>query len=293
MPPLSIRQRTRVLLRVGLLLTLLAGPRLWAADEEVAASGVFFDEHLGQVLPGDVVLRDENGQDVRLDQLVDKPTILTFVYFDCPGVCTPLLNEVADILGKTDLDPRVEPFQILTVSFEPRDTPAVAAEKRANYLAQLSRPLPSETWRFMTGDAAQLARLTKAAGFSYQKAGFEYTHPGGLILLAPDRTIVRYLYGAKFLPFDFKMGIAEAAKGHVLPTTARLLTICFSYDPEGRTYVFNTMKVVGSSMLLTVGLFAGFLVATQKRGSTGLGRRAHGQPKNDTTSTSTQAREDA
>jgi len=293
MPPLSIRQRTRVLLRVGLLLTLLAGPRLWAAEEEVAASGVFFDEHLGQVLPGDVVLRDENGQDVRLDQLVDKPTILTFVYFDCPGVCTPLLNEVADILGKTDLDPRVEPFQILTVSFEPRDTPAVAAEKRANYLAQLSRPLPSETWRFMTGDAAQLARLTKAAGFSYQKAGFEYTHPGGLILLAPDRTIVRYLYGAKFLPFDFKMGIAEAAKGHVLPTTARLLTICFSYDPEGRTYVFNTMKVVGSSMLLTVGLFAGFLVATQKRGSTGLGRRAHGQPKNDTTSTSTQAREDA
>lgn len=259
-----------------------------AAEEDKA--GVFFDEHLGQVLPGDVLLRDEAGNPVRLDSLVDKPTILNFVYFDCPGVCTPLLNEVADILGKTDLDPRKEPFQILTVSFEPRDTPEVASEKRANYLAMLSRPLPQESWRFLTGDAEPLARLTKAAGFSYKKAGFEYVHPGGLILLAPDRTIVRYLYGTKFLPFDFKMGIAEAAKGHVLPTTARLLTICFSYDPEGRTYVFNTMRVVGSSMLLTVGLFAGFLAVTQKRGSRGLGRKAR---QDNAATTSTQNREDA
>ncbi len=178
-------------------------------------------------------------------QLVDRPTILNFVYFDCPGVCTPLLNEVADVLGKSDLDPRREPFQLLTVSFEPRDTPQVAAEKRANYLALLSRPLPPETWRFLTGDAEELRRLTAAAGFSYKKAGFEYIHPGGLILLSSERQIVRYLYGTEFLPFDFKMGVLEAAKGTVLPTTARLLTICFSYDPQGRTYVFNLLKVVG------------------------------------------------
>lgn len=288
-PPSPFRRWLPTLLLAASLMALpVAAEEAAPAGEDKA--GVFFNEHLGQVLPGDVVLRDEEGNPVRLDALVDKPTILNFVYFDCPGVCTPLLNEVADILGKTDLDPRTDPFQILTVSFEPRDTPEVASEKRANYLAMLSRPLPKECWRFMTGDAADLARLTQAAGFSYKKAGFEYVHPGGLILLSPDRTIVRYLYGTQFLPFDFKMGIAEAAKGHVLPTTARLLTICFSYDPEGRTYVFNTMRVVGSSMLLTVGLFAGFLVATQKRGNRGLGRRARRENANNA---STQNREDA
>ncbi|MFA7331562.1 MAG: SCO family protein [Candidatus Delongbacteria bacterium] len=258
----------------GLLLllpVLVAGPAL--AQPE-SSQGVAFDEHLGEILPGEIVLRDEAGNPVQLAQLVDRPTILNFVYFDCPGVCTPLLNEVADVLGKSDLDPRREPFQILTVSFEPRDTPQVAAEKRANYLALLSRPLPPETWRFLTGDAEELRRLTAAAGFSYKKAGFEYIHPGGLILLSPERKIVRYLYGTEFLPFDFKMGVLEAAKGTVLPTTARLLTICFSYDPQGRTYVFNLLKVVGGAMLSVVGCFGLYLLLTARRGRSGLGRAA-------------------
>jgi protein SCO1 len=254
---------------------LLAAPATLAASaaKQAPAEGVFFDEHLGEVLPGDIVLRDEAGQAVRLDALVDRPTILNFVYFDCPGVCTPLLNEIADVLGKTDLDPRVQPFQILTVSFEPRDSPQVAAEKRANYLALLSRPLPPETWRFLTGDAAQLARLTAAAGFSYKKVGFEYVHPGGLLLVTPDRRIARYLYGVEFLPFDFKMGVLEAAKGTILPTTARLLTICFSYDPQGRTYVFNILKVVGAVVVVTIAFFGGWLALTARRGREGLGRK--------------------
>lgn len=256
------------------LLVLLPPARAAEAPAKDEGAGVLFDEHLGETLPGDILLRDEAGQPVRLSQLLDRPTILNFVYFDCPGVCTPLLNEVADVLGKTDLDPGREPFQILTVSFEPRDTPQIAAEKRANYLALLSRPLPPETWRFLTGDAEQLARLTRAAGFSYKKAGFEYIHPGGLILLSPTGKIVRYLYGTEFLPFDFKMGVLEAAKGTVLPTTARLLTICFSYDPQGRTYVFNILKVVGGAMLSVVSCFGLYLLLTAKRGRTGLGRVA-------------------
>jgi protein SCO1/2 len=262
---------------LGLILALACGPiPVLHAQEPTpgVAEGVLFDEKLGDILPGDIVLHDEAGQPVALESLVDKPTILSFVYFDCPGVCTPLLNEVADVLGKTDLHPSTQPFQILTVSFEPRDTPQVAAEKRANYLAQLSRPLPPETWRFLTGDAAQLERLTRAAGFHYKKAGFEYVHPGGLILLSPERKVVRYLYGTEFLPFDFKMGVLEAAKGTVLPTTARILTLCFSYDPQGRTYVFNLLKVVGGAMLSVVACFGIWLAITQRRGRAGLGRSA-------------------
>lgn len=261
-----------------LLPVLLAAARLSAApavSDSALAGGAFFDEHLGSRLPGDIELRDESGAPVKLEQLLDKPTILNFVYYECPGICTPLLNEIADVLGKSDLDPRREPFQVITVSFEPGDTPQLAAEKRANYLALLSRPLPPETWRFLTGDAAQLQRLTRAAGFSYKRVGMEYVHPGGLLLLSPDRTIVRYLYGTEFLPFDFKMGVLEAAKGTVLPTTARLLTICFSYDPQGRTYVFNILKVVGSVMVLTVAFFGGWLALTARRGKQGLGR--HGK----------------
>ena len=259
-----------------LLPVLLAAARLSAAPaapDSALAGGAFFDEHLGSRLPGDIELRDESGAPVKLEQLLDKPTILNFVYYECPGICTPLLNEIADVLGKSDLDPRREPFQVITVSFEPGDTPQLAAEKRANYLALLSRPLPPETWRFLTGDAAQLQRLTRAAGFSYKRVGMEYVHPGGLLLLSPDRTIVRYLYGTEFLPFDFKMGVLEAAKGTVLPTTARLLTICFSYDPQGRTYVFNILKVVGSVMVLTVAFFGGWLALTARRCKAGLGRR--------------------
>lgn len=264
----------RVWARSLLALLLLAAPALPAADETppAEAAAVQFDEHLGETLPAEIILRDEAGQPVRLGDLLDRPTLLNFVYFDCPGVCTPLLNEIADVLGKTDLDPRSQPFQLLTVSFEPRDTPRIAAEKRANYLALLSRPLPPATWRFLTGDAEQLARLTRAAGFRYKKVGFEYVHPGGLILLAPGGKIVRYLYGTEFLPFDFKMGVLEAAKGTVLPTTARLLTICFSYDPQGRTYVFNLLKVVGGAMLSVVGCFGLYLLLTARRGKAGLGR---------------------
>jgi len=239
-----------------------------AADSAVESGPgelVEFTEHLGEYIPGDITLMDENGQSVLLADFVDKPTILFFVYYECPGICTPLLNEVADILGKSNLDPDKQPFQLLTVSFEPNDTPEVAKAKRDNYLAQLSRPLPPEAWRFFTGDDQNIARLTSAAGFRYKKVGNEYIHPGGLIILAPDRKIVRYLVGTRFLPFDFQMGVHEASRGKVTPTTARLLRFCFSFDPEGRTYAFNLARVVGSVMLISVFFFAGFLFFSTRR----------------------------
>ena len=138
-----------------------------------------FEEHLGSIIPPDIVLTDEEGNQVTVGEFFDKPTILNFVYFECPGICTPLLTEIGDILGKSNLDPAKDPFQIVSVSFEPTDTPETAKAKRANYLAQLSRPLPPETWRFMTTDKANIERLTGAAGFHYKPVGGEYVHPGG------------------------------------------------------------------------------------------------------------------
>jgi protein SCO1/2 len=182
------------------------------------------------------------------------------VYFECPGICVPLLNEIADILGKSRLDPAKQPFQFLSVSFEPKDTSEMAKTKAENYLKLVGRPLPPETWRFYTADQENIDKLTGALGFKYKRAGKEYTHPGGISILSPERKIVRYLYGLSFLPFDFEMGVYEASTGTVRPTTARLLQFCFSYDPEGRTYVFNLARVVAVVMLTSVAFFIAFLI---------------------------------
>ncbi len=232
-----------------------------AEEQGIAA----FEEHLGEIVPGDILLRDEHGKEVVLADFIDKPTILNFVYFECPGICTPLLNEIADILGKSGLDPNEVPFQILTVSFEPKDTPEMALAKRNNYLNLVGRPIPPETWRFFTTDAENIRRFTDATGFQYMRAGTEYTHPGGIMFLSPDRKIVRYFYGIEFLPFDFQMGVYEAARGKVTPTTARLLRFCFSYDPAGRTYAFNLARVVGTVMIISIIFFLTFLLFSTRR----------------------------
>ncbi len=250
------RQATMVM---GLAIV-FAGPVAAQLNEDV----VEFTEHLGEFVPGDITLRDENGQPVVLSEFVDRPTIVSMVYFECPGICTPLLNEVADILGKSNLDPDKQPFQLLSVSFEPKDTPAMARTKQENYLKLVGRELPENTWRFFTGDQENIDKMTTALGFAYKRAGKEYTHPGGLVILSPDRKIVRYLYGLKFLPFDFQMGVYEASQGTVRPTTARLLNFCFSYDPVGRTYVFNLARVVGTVMIMSIIFFIGFLVFTTR-----------------------------
>ena len=238
------------------LLTVLAVPAVAQLNED----SVEFAEHLGEIVPGDIVLRDENGDPVVLSEFVDKPTIVSMVYFECPGICTPLLNEVADILGKSNLDPDKQPFQLVSISFEPKDTPEMARQKQENYLKLVGRELPADTWRFFTADQENIDKMTTALGFAYKRAGKEYTHPGGLVILSPERKIVRYLYGLKFLPFDFQMGVFEASTGTVRPTTARLLNFCFSYDPEGRTYVFNLARVVAVVMITSVVFFIIFLV---------------------------------
>ncbi len=231
-------------------------------EEPVA---IEFTEHLGEYIPSDISLVDEKGNSVEFGELITIPTILMFVYYECPGICTPLLTEVADVLGKTNIDHNKTPFQILTVSFDVRDKPDVAAQKRFNYLDQINKPFPPEAWRFFTGDQANIDKLTNAVGFRYQRAGADFTHPGGLILLSPEKKIVRYLYGIEFLPFEFKMGIMEAAQGKVSPTTAKLLRYCFSYDPIGRTYVFNIARVTATVMITSVLFFAGFLVFVTRK----------------------------
>ena len=223
---------------------------------------VGIDEKLGDTVPLDLVLVDEQGERVPLRKLLDKPTILTLNYFRCSGLCTPLLNGVAELLSRTDQVPGKD-FQVLTVSFDPRDNAELAGLKKANYVKQLGPGFDQNAWRFMTGDPVSTKRLADSVGFRFAKQGEDYIHAGAIMVLSPTGKIARYLYGVTFLPFDVKMAVAEATQGRTGPTISRFLRFCYSYDPAGRRYFLDITRVAAA---FTVVLAAGFGIAVAARG---------------------------
>jgi len=215
------------------------------------------EEKLGQTVPLDLMLVDEQGERVSLHSLLDKPTLLTLNYFRCSGLCTPLLNGVAELLSHTDQIPGKD-FQVVTVSFDPRDNAELASLKKGNYLKQLKPGFSPGAWRFMTGDPVSTKRLADSVGFRFAKHGEDYVHAGAVMVLSPAGQVTRYLYGVTFLPFDVKMAVAEAAQGRTGPTIARFLKFCYSYDPAGRRYFLDITRVAAA---FTVALAAGFGIA--------------------------------
>ncbi|RME05256.1 MAG: SCO family protein [Planctomycetota bacterium] len=230
---------------------------------------VGFEKKLGQTIPLDMKFYDEDGKTVSLSQLVDRPTFLALVYYRCPGICTPLLNGVKKVIEKVDLEPYKD-FQILTISFDPTETPKIAKQKKNNYLKALKRKIPPQTWRFLTGDAENIRKITEAVGFRYQPDKGGFRHPGALILLSEKGKIIRYLEGIEYLPFDFQMAVLEAHKGISSPSRlgtgkSLILRFCYSYDPEGKTYALNFTNIGMAVIFFMVSIFAIFLfLKTQK-----------------------------
>ena len=217
---------------------------------------VGIQEKLGQTIPLDQELYDETGHLVTLKSLVNKPTIFTFVYFRCPGICTPLLNELTKVVDKTDLVLGKD-YQIITISFDHRETPDMAAGKKDNYMQLLKKPEDPNGWRFLTGDSLAIQRVTDGAGFYFTRSGNDFIHAGALIVVSPEGKITRYINGIQYLPFDVKMAVYEATTGKVGPTIAKLLTFCFSYNPEGHTYSLNFMRI---SFVVTLGFVGVFVI---------------------------------
>lgn len=248
---------------VGCVLSAL-GPAVARAEAPTAEPplDVGIDEKLGQMVPLDLVLVDEQGERTPLRKLLDKPTLLTLNYFRCSGLCTPLLNGVAELLSRTDQAPGRD-FQVLTVSFDPRDTAELATLKKANYVKQLGPGFPADAWRFMTGDPITTKRLADAVGFRFAKHGDDYVHAGAIMMLSSTGKITRYLYGVTYLPFDVKMAVLEANQGRTGPTISRFLKFCYSYDPAGRRYSLDITRVAAG---FTIVLAAGFGVAVAVKG---------------------------
>jgi protein SCO1 len=222
-------------------------------------------EKLGQTIPLDAEFYDEAGNLVTLRSLVNKPTILTLVYFRCPGICTPMLNDLSKNVGKAGLALGRD-YQILTVSFDSREKPEMAADKKDNYLTASDKPIDSLAWRFLTGDSVNIHRLTDAVGFYFMPSpDGNWVHPTALIFLSPQGKITRYINGTQYLPFDIKMGVIEASSGKVGSPIARILQMCYSYDPQGHRYTLNIVRVAGVLIVGFVGVFVlVFLVKPKK-----------------------------
>ncbi len=244
---------TLVLCGTTLLGVARAAPQIGTSNE----AGI--NEKPGAQVALDTVLKDENGNDVTLRQLINKPTILTLNYFRCSGICTPLLNSLADALNGMNLEPGKD-FQVITVSFDPTDTPEIATQKRINYLKEMRRAFPPAGWRFLTGIAQNTKEVCDSVGFGYRPVSYGYVHPGAIMVLTPQGNVSRYLYGTFFLPADVEIAIKEAAEGMTRPSISRVLAFCYSFDPKSNRMVLNVTRVSATVILILAAGFVIFLV---------------------------------
>ncbi len=230
------------------------------AEEKNEQIGIY--ENLDGFIPDNVVVFNTDSQQVNFKSLIDKPTVLVLVYFTCPGICSPLLDGVADVISNMDLELGKD-YQVLTVSFNSDETPSLAKKKRLNYISEITKEVDASAWKWFTADSANIARLTSSVGFKFKREGKDFIHAASLVALSPEGKITRYLYGTEFLPFDLKMAIIEASEGRSSPTINKVLQYCFSYDADGKKYVFNITKIAGTIIL--VGAFIFFLLLILKK----------------------------
>lgn len=230
-----------------------------------SGSEVDVDEKLGETVALDVPLSDENGNQINLRALVDKPTILIFNYFRCPGICPILLSSMVNVVNGMDLEPGRD-YRLVAVSFDPTDTPEMARQKKANYLNMMRRPFPPDAWRFLTGSADNTRAVADSAGFKYRKQSEDmFMHPGVIMVLTSDGILSRYVYGTSYQPAEVVMAIQEAEAGQVRPTISKVLSFCYSYDPEGRRYVFSITRFFGAAILALVAVLLIFVIFRKKK----------------------------
>lgn len=248
-------------LTIFLFLVLLSAVAPAAEDPVSDSLEIGVIEHLNEFVPDNIMLTNENNERVELKKIIDKPTVLTFVYFECPMLCTPLLNGLADVIDKTDLQIGKD-YQVLTIGFHLAEPLSLAIEKKKNYLREMrTREDAAKGWKFFISDSANIARATNAFGFKYKWAGNNvFLHSATLIFISPDGKITRYLNGTYFLPFEFKMAITESSKGISGPTINKVLQFCYGYDSQAKRYVLDITKLFGTLMIVLVVIFLFILI---------------------------------
>jgi len=225
------------------------------------------DQKLNAQVPLELPFKDETGRDVRLGDFFGKrPVILTLVYYECPMLCTQVLNGLTSALGVLEFGVGQQ-FDIVTVSFDPKETPELAAAKKAAYLQRYKRANAESGWHFLTGDEKAIAALTKAVGFryAYNASIDQYAHVSGIMVLTPAGRMSRYFFGIDYGPRDLRLALIEAADQKIGTPVDQLLLYCFHYDPKSARYSFAVMRLVRAAGVTTVlALVAGVLVLRRR-----------------------------
>lgn len=223
---------------------------------------VGFQEKQGQYIALDTRLVNEAGDTVLLKDVLNKPTVLSLVYYECPGTCSPLMWGISKFIDAVDLQPGKD-YDVFTISFDPAEKIDLGVNKKASYVATMKKKEFAVNWRFFVSDSLNIAKLTNSVGFKYQLINGQYVHPVGLIALAADGKITRYMRGIDFLPFDIKITMVEASQGKVGPPINKLLAICYSYDTQGNQYVFNVTRVSAIVILFIIFLIFSYLALSR------------------------------
>ncbi len=231
-----------------------------------ALNDVGIDQKLNEQLPLDLEFRDENDRVVKLgDYFTRKPVVLSLVFYECPMLCNQILNGMISAFRVMSFKPGEE-FDVVTVSFDSRETPALSAAKKrtyVNYLPEAKRDAASSGWHFLTGDASNIERLTNAIGFRYHfdEATNQFAHASAIYLATPQGKLARYFYGIEYAPRDLRLGIIDASENRIGSPVDQLLLYCYHYDPATGKYgavVMNMIRVGGIATL--VAMLALFLV---------------------------------
>jgi len=221
---------------------------------------VGIDQHLDQPVPLDLQFRDEAGETVRLGQYFGKrPVILTLVYYQCPMLCGLVLNGLVSALKPLSFDVGTQ-FDIVTVSIDPTETPALASAKKLTYLETYGRAGAEQGWHFLTGDARAIEALAAAVGFRYQYDAErkQYAHAAAIMVLTPAGRLARYFFGVEYAPRDLRLGLIEAADGRIGTPIDQVLLFCYQYDAAMGRYsaaVLNLVRLGGVLTLLALGTF--------------------------------------
>jgi protein SCO1/2 len=216
----------------------------------------------------DLPFRDETGRVVTLGEYFNhqKPVVLTLVYFDCPLLCTQVLNGVAGAIKGMGLRPGQD-YDLVTISFNPRDTTQGAVRKKALALKWYGHPEAAPAWHFLTGEETAIRVLTEAVGFHYvyDATTGQYAHATGLMVATPDGRLAKYLYGIEYAPRDLRLAIVDASGGRIGTPVDKLLLYCYHYDPTAGKYGLVVLNVVRLGGVVTVVLLGSFIAAMTAR----------------------------
>jgi protein SCO1/2 len=223
---------------------------------------VGIDQKLNEQVPLDLVFKDEQGREVRLGQFFKgKPVVLSLVYYTCPMLCNQILNGMLSSFRQISFNAG-EQFEVVNVSFDPHDTPEIAAAKKQTYIKAYNRAGGEGAWHFLTGDEANIRRLADAVGFRYlwDEQTKQFAHASGIMIATPEGKLARYFYGVEYPPRDLRLGLIEASKHRIGTPVDTLMLYCYHYDPATGKYGAVVMNIVRVAGIVTLVLIVGLLL---------------------------------